>query len=244
MKTGGTPNDLLPALNQVSCIIMGPLIQMVLYPYLHRRHIYVGPITRIAIGFGFVALSMLYAALVQHMIYSSPPCYNRPSDCSHSAVERSGPTVWIQAPVYFLISTGEIFSYVTGLEYAYKHSPKGMEIIVQAFNLFVAGIGSALALAISIVAHDPNMVFFYAALTLGMSIAAVVFWCVFRQYNKSHARVAHGEPILNGCADIQKGRDGQEDTGTEAKRLKSKRLSAGEALSIQTPRAEGRSTHG
>jgi POT family proton-dependent oligopeptide transporter len=211
MQTGGTPNDLLPALNQVSCIIMGPLIQMVLYPFLHRRRIYVGPITRIAIGFGFVALSMLYAAVVQHMIYSSSPCYNRPSDCIHSAVERSGPTVWIQAPIYFLISTGEIFSYVTGLEYAYDHSPKGMEIIVQAFNLFVAGIGSAVALALSIVAHDPNLVIFYASLTAGMLITTVVFWIVFRRYDKSYARIVHSEPMLDRRVDVEKGRDGQEE---------------------------------
>jgi POT family proton-dependent oligopeptide transporter len=236
MKTGGTPNDLLPALNQVSCIILSPLIQMVLYPFLHRRRIYVGPITRIAIGFGFVALSMLYAAVIQHMIYSSPPCYNRPSDCSHSAVERIGPTVWIQAPVYFLISIGEIFSYVAGLEYAYDHSPKGMEINVQAFNLSVAGIGSAVALALSIVAHDPNLVIFYASLTVGMLITTVVFWIIFRQYNKSHARITQCELIFDRRVDVEKERDGQKDTGTEEERIGPKKPSAGEALSIHTLR--------
>jgi POT family proton-dependent oligopeptide transporter len=235
MKTGGTPNDLLPALNQVSCIIMGPLIQMWFYPFLHRRRIYVGPITRITIGFGFVVLSMLYAAVVQHIIYSSPLCHNRPSNCSHSAVERSVPNVWIQAPVYFLISTGEIFSYVTGLEYAYEHSPKGMEIIVQAFNLFVAGIGSAVALALTVVAHDPNLVIFYASLTAGMLITTVISWLVFRKYNKAHVNITYCEPMSDRRVDVGKGKDGQLHTGTEEERLGP---SAGEALSIYTLGAE------
>jgi POT family proton-dependent oligopeptide transporter len=183
MNTKGVPNDLLPALNQVGCIIVGPLVQMGLYPFLHRRKIYIGPIVRITIGFVFMALAMLYATFVQYRIYKSP-CYDNNGDCTTWDSElRNRPNVWLQAPVYFLISTGEIFSYVTGLEYAYDHSPKDMKVIVQAISLLVGGIGSAVALALSAVAHDPNLVIFYASLAGAMAAITVIFWIVFRNYD-------------------------------------------------------------
>ncbi|KAL5115346.1 peptide transporter ptr2 [Pleosporales sp. CAS-2024a] len=184
MDMKGTPNDLLPALNQVGCIVLGPMIQEVLYPFLHRRRIYLGPISRMTIGFGFMSLAMLYATVIQHVIYSSPPCYENNSGCMLSPDKRSLPNVWIQAPVYFLISTGEIFAYVTGLEYAYDHSPKNMKVIVQAIGLLTAGLGSVVALALTPVVHDPNLVIFYAALAGGMAITTILFWLVFRNYDR------------------------------------------------------------
>ncbi|KAF2126190.1 PTR2-domain-containing protein [Dothidotthia symphoricarpi CBS 119687] len=181
MKTNGTPNDLLPAMNQVGCIVLGPLIQEVFYPFLHRRRIYLGPITRMTIGFVFVALSMLYAMAIQHSIYKSPPCYNRPDTCDHPDSVSSRPNVWIQAPLYFLMSAGEIFALVTGMEYAYDYSPKDMKVIVQAVSLLIAGLASAIAMALTTVAHDPNLSWFYGSLTGLMTVTAVIFWIIFRR---------------------------------------------------------------
>jgi POT family proton-dependent oligopeptide transporter len=185
MKTKGTPNDLLPALNQVGCIFLGPLIQLGLYPFLHRRRIYMGPIMRITIGFGFMTLAMLYATVVQHTIYNSPPCYDDRADCTASTSEDRRPNVWIQAPVYLLIAASETFSYVTGLEYAYEHSPKDMKVIVQAFNLLVGGLGSTVALALTAVAHDPKLVIFYACLTGAMLLTTMLFAIVFCKYDRN-----------------------------------------------------------
>lgn len=179
MNTGGTPNDLLPAMNSIGCIIFGPLIQEVLYPLLHRRRIYPTPITRITIGFAFVTLSMLYATIVQVLIYRSPPCYDRPSSCGSNQIN-----VWVQAPLYFLISAGEIFAYVTALEYAYERSPKAMRVVVQAVGLLIGGVGSACAMALSPVARDPDLITFYGSLTGGMAITTVIFWSLFRGHDR------------------------------------------------------------
>jgi POT family proton-dependent oligopeptide transporter len=205
MEMNSTPNDLLPAMNQVGCIVMGPLIQMVLYPLLHRRRIYIGPIMRIAIGFGFMALAMVYATFVQHAIYSAPPCYENASDCELTSEQQGRPSVWLQAPIYFLISTGEIFAYVTGIEYAYDHSPKHMTAIVQAIGLLVAGMGSVVALALTPVAHDPNLVIFYASLAGGMAVTAVVFWCMFRNYDRNPSSVAPKQSFESSVIDVEKG---------------------------------------
>ncbi|KAF1847658.1 MFS general substrate transporter [Cucurbitaria berberidis CBS 394.84] len=189
MKTGSTPNDLLPAMNQVGCIVLGPLIQEGLYPFLHKRRIYMKPITRITIGFVFIALAMLYATFVQYAIYASPPCYDHPEQCGNGqrtsmwVLKDSRPNVWIQAPLYFLIAIGEIFAYVTGLEYAYDNSPKDMKVLVQAISLLLGGVGSACAMALAQVAHDPNLIWLYASLTGGMAATALIFWLVFRKYD-------------------------------------------------------------
>ena len=147
METGSTPNDMLSAMNQVGCILFTPLIQHVIYPILHKRNIYLKPITRIIIGFGFVVLSMVYAAIVQHAIYTTGPCYDHPRACSSVANrEPNHVNVWIQAPVFFLIAIGEVWAYVTALEIAYSHAPKHLKSMIQAVFPLMAGVGSALSL--------------------------------------------------------------------------------------------------
>ncbi|KAF3008403.1 peptide transporter ptr2 [Curvularia kusanoi] len=170
METNGTPNDLVGAMNQVGCIIFAPLIQEVLYPFLHRRRIYLRPVTRIAIGFCFIASAMLYATLVQHFIYAS-------GDTKIN--------IWIQAPLYFLYAIGEVFAMVTAMEYAYDHSPKDMKAVVQAVSLLIAGIGSGFAMALTPAAHDPLMVIFYASLTGAMVLTTIIFYALFRHYDRS-----------------------------------------------------------
>jgi POT family proton-dependent oligopeptide transporter len=184
MRSSSVPNDLLPALNQVGCIVFGPLIQGVLYPVLRRRQLYPSPITRITIGFGFVTLSMLYATIIQLLIYRSPPCYDQPGHCGHNQIN-----VWTQAPLYLLIAVGEVFAYVTALEYAYEYSPKTMKVIIQAVGLLIAGVGSACAMALTPVARDPNLLIFYSSLTAGMAATSIVFWLLFRKYDRHRTTI-------------------------------------------------------
>ncbi|OAG04592.1 peptide transporter PTR2-A [Paraphaeosphaeria sporulosa] len=188
METSGTPNDMLPAMNQVGCILFTPLIHHIIYPLLHKRHVYLKPITRITIGFGFVVSSMAYAAIVQNVIYSSGPCYDHPRACSSVANrEPNLVNVWIQAPVFFLIAMGEVWAYVTALEIAYNHAPRNMKSMIQAIFPLMAGIGSASAMGLTTFAHDPNLVIFYALLAGGMAVTTVVFWLVFRKHDRNDA---------------------------------------------------------
>lgn len=191
METNGTPNDLVGAMNQVGCIIFAPLIQEVLYPFLHRRRIYLRPVTRITIGFCFVASTMLYATLVQHFIYSS-------GDVKIN--------VWVVAPLYFLLAIGEVFAVVTAMEYAYDHSPKDMKAVVQAVSLLIAGVGSAVAMALTPAAHDPLMVIFYGSLTGAMVLTTIIFYIIFRHYD-GHTMNDEEEPAVRPPSQVQVGAD-------------------------------------
>lgn len=67
------------------------------------------PVTRIFVGFLFASISMVYASVLQHYIYNSPP---------------KSIHVWIQAPAYILVAFSEAFIIVTGLELAFTQAPK------------------------------------------------------------------------------------------------------------------------
>lgn len=197
METHEIPNDLLPAVNQVACIIIGPIFQLGLYPYLTRRNIAFKPIARITVGFVFIALSMLYATIVQYLIYNAPPCYDRPGEChGHLLAGKQHVAnrinVWIQTPVYVLLSIGEILASVSGLEYAYDHSPKDMKALVQAINLVVAGMGSAVAMGLTPIARNPDLIKLYGSLCGAMTFTTILFWLLFHNYDK-HPSTNSGE---------------------------------------------------
>jgi hypothetical protein len=103
------------------------------------------------------------------------------------------------------MSAGEIFAYVTALEYAYDHSPKDMKAIVQAINLLIGGIGSAVTLALTAVAHDPNLLVFYASLTGVMAVTAVVFWSLFRKYDNLRAIASDNHLLKRTSTDLEHG---------------------------------------
>ncbi|KAF2686280.1 MFS general substrate transporter [Lentithecium fluviatile CBS 122367] len=195
MKGNGTPNDMLPAMNQVGCIIFVPLVQHGLLPTLHKRGIYPKTVTRIAVGFGFMTMAMLYASVVQHLIYQSGPCYEHPRHCASDRPihDPNDVNVWIQTPVYLLLSLSEIFAWVTAIEYAYETAPKDMKTVVQAISLLIAGMGSAIAMSLTPVAHDPHMVIFYASLASAMAATGLIFYFVFRNMDQDQLTRGDGE---------------------------------------------------
>lgn len=90
MNAGWIPNDMVSITNPIACIILGPLIQHWLYPCLERRKIPFQPILRITVGFVFMTFAMLYATVVQHIIYTSDACYQAPTGCvGPSAMQRT-----------------------------------------------------------------------------------------------------------------------------------------------------------
>lgn len=177
MSAPGIPNDVLPLANQVSCILLGPLIQGVLYPWLSQRGTYLRPQVRITVGFGLMTMSMAYASVLQRFIYMSSPSLARPS----TPISGHKVSIWSQVPIYVLMSAGEIFAYVTALELTYNHAPKDLKVVVQAISLLLGAIGSGLAMALTPIAQDPLMVLYYSLLTTAMGIATILFWVLFRK---------------------------------------------------------------
>ncbi|EFR05005.1 peptide transporter PTR2-A [Nannizzia gypsea CBS 118893] len=199
MQLHGIPNDIMQNINPLAIIIFIPICDRIVYPLLRKRGIKFKPITRITTGFLFASIAMAYAAIVQHLIYSSPPCYNTPMKCDAS---KNGKLpnqihVAVQSPAYLMIGLSEIFASITGLEYAYTKAPPSMKSFVMAMFLLTSAVGAALGMAISPVAKDPKLVWMYTGLSVASAVAGIIFWFLFSRYNaKEEAMNALAEKEL------------------------------------------------
>jgi POT family proton-dependent oligopeptide transporter len=113
MEGHGMPNDLMQNFDPISIIVFIPILDMVVYPILRKFKIELKPIARITIGFLFGALCLMYAAIVQHIIYSAGPCYGSPGKCA-AGMDGASPLpnhvhIAVQTPAYVLIGLAEIF---------------------------------------------------------------------------------------------------------------------------------------
>lgn len=186
MVTYGIPNDMMKIAGAISGIIVAPIIQKGLYPFLTKHRISFGPIARMTVGFLVLTLAMAYTTGIQKLIYETGPCYDHPLACA-AANNRSIPnhvSVFLQIPIYFAGALAEVFCFTTGTEYAYKKAPKSMKTLVQAIWLGMGGIGACLALAFTPLTRDPHLVTMYAILTGLLGGAGFLLWILFRRLDK------------------------------------------------------------
>lgn len=186
MLTYGIPNDMIKSITPIAGIVITPLIQNGLYPFLEKRKIKFGPVARITAGFAILALAMVYTAVLQKMIYNSGPCYDHPLSCAEGD-NRSKPndiSVFLQAPIYIAGAITEVFCLTTGTEYAYNQAPASMKSLVQAIWLAMAGIGGLFALGLSPLANDPYLVTMYSICAGLLGVATVAMWAIFGYLDK------------------------------------------------------------
>ena len=184
MQLHGIPNDIMQNIGTFTDILLIPIFDSLLYPGLRKIGIPFRPITRIAWGFVFNALAMAYAAFVQYLIYSSPPCYNAPLACDPSHTPNQV-HVAVQTPAYLLIAVSETLASITGLEYAFTQAPQSMKSFVMSIFLLQSAFGSALGIALAPFAKDPRLVWMYVGLCFATLIAGGFFWLCFNHLNKT-----------------------------------------------------------
>lgn len=187
------PNDFMQNFDPISILIFTPVLDRIVYPILRRMGIELRPIARITIGFSFAALCMVYATIVQHLIYNAGPCYNAPGACP-AGMDGDSPLpnnvhIAVQTPAYVFIGLAEIFISVTGLEYAYTKAPPSMKSFVQSIYLFTNAFGSALNEALIPVLVDPKILWMYAGVGIFTAATAVVFWFTFHHYDDQEEKM-------------------------------------------------------
>ncbi|EMR10395.1 hypothetical protein PNEG_01110 [Pneumocystis murina B123] len=188
MELNGLPSELAQQINPLVLVTMIPLFNNFIYPKLRKYGILFRPITRISFGFFVGSLAMAYSAIVQQMIYNSPPCYKYPGDVTRcSAIKRRGEPnkihVAYQLPAFALVGISEIFSSITGLEYAYTKAPSTMKSFVMSLFFLTVAAGSIIQMALTPAFKDPLMVWFYSSVSIGSFITGTVFWFLFKKYN-------------------------------------------------------------
>lgn len=193
MQLHGIPNDIIQIIGPLSLLFLIPIFDCLIYPGLRKIGLPFRPITRIAWGFFFGALAMAYAAMVQHLIYSSPPCYNAPLTCDSSGLPNEVHVV-VQTPAYLFIAVSEIFASITGLEYAFTKAPPSMKSFVMSIFLLQSAFGFAIGIVLAPFAKDPILVWVYTGLCIATIISTGLFWVCFKHLDAT-------EELMNALDD-------------------------------------------
>lgn len=178
MTLNGTPNDLIQNLNPISIIILIPIFDYVIYPFLRRKGINFSPIKRIATGLMVVGTSMIYAGVLQHYIYKMSPCHdNLPSECTDAdGYPLAAPiNVWVIAGPYILVGIGEIFTSITSLEYAFTKAPKRMKSVVMAVAQFQIAVASALNFVLVPANREDRFGWLFGSFAIAAWVAGALF---------------------------------------------------------------------
>ncbi|PPR08189.1 hypothetical protein CVT24_001572 [Panaeolus cyanescens] len=205
MTLNGTPNDLIQNLNPISIIVMIPIFDHIIYPFLRRRGINFSPIKRIYAGFLVAGLAMLYAAVLQHFIFKTSPCHdNEPAECRDAAGNYlpSPINVWVVSGPYILVGMSEIFASITSLEYAFTKAPERMKSVVMAFSQFQTALSAALNFTLTAVNTEPKFAWLFGSFGVTAWIVGTIFFMTFRTLDKQEAQLnAIGKGDRAGFAD-------------------------------------------
>lgn len=228
MTGHGMPNDLMQNFDPISIIVFIPILDKLVYPALRKAKIELKPIARITIGFVLASFCIAYAAIVQHIIYRSGPCYGDPLKCdaaiASDPVRPNSVHIAVQTPAYVFIGLSEIFISVTGLEYAYTKAPPSMKSFVQSLYLFTSAIGSALSEALVPATGDPAIMWMYTGVSIVAFLTAIVFWFTFSHYDKQEQQMNEldasdysDSKLQSEAGSTHDGQHGQEAQGAEEK---------------------------
>ncbi len=118
--------------NPVFLLLFIPFFNYWLYPYLDKKGLKTTPLRRLGAGLVLTALSFVIIALIQ------------------ANIDNGGtPSIWWQVFAYVILSAAEVLVSITGLEYAYTHSPKSMKSTMTAIWLLVVSLGNLFTGAIN-----------------------------------------------------------------------------------------------
>ncbi|KAF5859347.1 hypothetical protein ETB97_002958 [Aspergillus alliaceus] len=179
METHGIPNDIMPNIDSLTVLILLPLVDRVIFPFLRSRGIPVRHVDRIVVGFILIGVSMLYVTFVQKAIYAAPPCYDHPRarECMGGKVPNQV-SIFLQVPAYVLVALSEILASVAGIEYAYTQAPKSMKSLIMAIYLSTTSVGALIAMTVSPLTVDPKLPWLYSVLGMENFLAAAILWFV------------------------------------------------------------------
>lgn len=182
MVTNGAPNDVLNNFNALTIMVAIPILTFVIYPFLERRKLKPGPITRMTIGFAIATLAGIAGALVQWKVYQLSPCGTHASTCDNVA----DISIWWQIPNTSLSAISECFANVTAYEVAYARAPESMKGLVVAIFLFMTALSSALGEILIPATADPWLIWIWGAPAVALAVQTVIFWFRFRHMNSEN----------------------------------------------------------
>ncbi|XP_027714650.1 solute carrier family 15 member 3 [Vombatus ursinus] len=139
------PGAWLLLANVVVVLILVPLKDHVLDPFLQRRKLLPSLLKKMALGmfFGFTSVivaGVLETKRLQYIHHNETVTQHIGQDVYFAAPMY----IWWQIPQYLLIGISEIFASIPGLEFAYSEAPRSMQGAIMGIFYFLSGVGSIL----------------------------------------------------------------------------------------------------
>jgi len=182
MTLNSLPNDVLSNLDPFALIILIPICDLFIWPWLRKMRWNFTPIKKITWGFYTGSMAMIWAAVIQAYIYKKSECGSNASADGCAPVDIN---VWAQTGSYVLIAISEILASITGLEYAFSKAPKNMRSLVMSVFLFQSALSAAIGEAFVMVSADPLLVWNYGAMAVISAIGGTIFWFQFRGLDRA-----------------------------------------------------------
>lgn len=104
----------------------------------------------------------------------------------------------LMIPQYFLITLGEIFLSVTGLEFSYSQAPTSMKSVLTSFWLLTVSAGNLITLTVAeakMVANQAAEYFLFAGLMAVATIIFIILAVRYKYVDEKELREAENNPI-------------------------------------------------
>jgi POT family proton-dependent oligopeptide transporter len=123
--------------NTIFLLLFIPLFNYVIYPGLDKIGLKTTPLRRLGTGLVLTALSFVVIGF------------------THVSIDNGGsPSMWWQVLAFLILSAAEVLVSITGLEYAYTHSPKSMKSTMSGIWFLVVSFGNLITALVNGLIED------------------------------------------------------------------------------------------
>jgi len=127
----------LSTFNTIFLLMFIPLFNYVIYPWFDKRGLKTTPLRRLGTGLVLTALSFVVIGVI------------------HTSLDNGGsPSIWWQVFAFLILSAAEVLVSITGLEYAYTHSPKSMKSTMTGIWFLVVSFGNLITAVVNGLIED------------------------------------------------------------------------------------------